>query len=208
MSEYKYQPWANHAFQTVIAGKERTEAITLKHIEMVTRPPLRDFLDYQSMQYFNAVKAGEVDNRWHALQYFVTSAEKALESDDVISIAMAFIALGEAIEALQHPASKESIKMIGALIEKNKKDWPLREINIKKRHLKDIAKKFAQDQWDMDIEKKLRLTQMCEQVWPKLVDAAHENNLTDQLPKGSESIKDWLRPIAPKYAKKGGRPKK
>ncbi len=63
---------------------------------------------------------------------------------------------------------------------------------------------FAREKWKADTEKRIRITEMAETIWAEILGTEHAN----QRPETIDTVKSWIRPIAPDYAKKGGRPKK
>ncbi|MCK5852232.1 hypothetical protein KAH27_04305 [bacterium] len=80
-----------------------------------------------------------------------------------------------------------------------------RNENAKK--LKKFAQKTAEKLWKDDKDKKIRIGQMCDLVYPLVYEYAVEKDMTEQIPEQVNGLKPWLRKIAPDYAKEGGRPK-
>lgn len=76
-------------------------------------------------------------------------------------------------------------------------------LNKGKAAARERAKEIASERWNKDTEHKIRLGQMADLVWKVLVDEGY----TDYLPNTAVSIKIWIKPVAPTYACKGGRPK-
>lgn len=80
----------------------------------------------------------------------------------------------------------------------------LNEINNAKFKAKERAKAIADDLWRADVEEKIRISVMADKVYRKLVD----EGFVDQLPGHAETLKEWINPVAPEYARKPGRPPK
>lgn len=90
---------------------------------------------------------------------------------------------------------------------------------------KELIQIWATEIWKNDISKSIRLTDMCD-VIHKTMETRVENEIKDvfkddaddckewiealkkAIPKKSQSLKPWLREVAPDYAKKPGRPNK
>jgi len=79
--------------------------------------------------------------------------------------------------------------------------------NAMKEAARGAAQSFANSLWKADEARTIRIGQMAEMVWVKLIDMGYQSALPDK----AESIVPWIRPIAEKeykYAMKGGRPRK
>ncbi len=63
---------------------------------------------------------------------------------------------------------------------------------------------IAIDLWKADAAKQIRLGDMAERVYRALVDEGFK----EILPGTSDRLKEWIKPVAPDYARKGGRPRK
>ncbi|MNP61225.1 hypothetical protein D3C76_1563840 [compost metagenome] len=81
---------------------------------------------------------------------------------------------------------------------------PLCKLNNHKAAAIEYAKVIATEIWAADTAQKIRLRDMAERVWARLID----EGLDKWLPDKAESIKEWLKPVAPEYARKAGRPRK
>lgn len=73
-----------------------------------------------------------------------------------------------------------------------------------KEHAQLAAKAIAIHEWKNDREKQIKIGEMCEIVWSTLIETEH----MQELPSKPESLKDWIKGVAPAYAKEAGRPKK
>jgi hypothetical protein len=86
---------------------------------------------------------------------------------------------------------------------KEKRMVALTARNSFKANAKSRAEDIADSLWTDDLEEKIRISGMANKVWSCLVD----EGFTDMLPENVESLKSWIREVAPPYALKGGRPK-
>lgn len=65
------------------------------------------------------------------------------------------------------------------------------------------AKTLASHFWKSDIKQEIRIKEMCVIVFGELLQSEHN----EQLPDKSPSLKDWIKDVAPSYAREAGRPK-
>lgn len=209
-----YKSWDEHIHEFINANKDKfnqlsQSLIDIKFERLIKDPPLIDYLEHQESQYSLAVKNDRiVDARWRALNDTTISLRRALIDGRNSEIAMKLVAIGRAIEALQHPPRHMQIKMFKALESKQKSERPFKIKQERLRILKVCARSFAITRWSEDINKALRMMDMCHEVWPELVEISDALNFKDVLPDRAELLKSWIRPVAPDWAKKGGAPKK
>lgn len=76
-------------------------------------------------------------------------------------------------------------------------------ISIAKQNAKVAAKTLASYLWRKDTAKKIKITEMAFNVYTELCDTEH----LSELPSEKVSLKEWIKDIAPKYAREAGRPK-
>lgn len=76
-------------------------------------------------------------------------------------------------------------------------------ISHKKVLAKEIAKHIAEEQWIQDTENKIKIGEMCNIVWAKLI----EYNLSKELPNHIDNLRPWIKEVSPSYASEAGRPK-
>jgi len=81
---------------------------------------------------------------------------------------------------------------------------PLARQNAQKGKAIKEAKKLAQLMWSQDKEQKIRIGRMAAIIYGEL----HQLGYGDMLRSNQDPVKDWIRPVAPAYACKGGKPKK
>jgi len=210
----EYVPWDEYIDKLTNTDKNELNLFgqTLSNAErerLKRNPPLDDFLKHQKTQYVLATKNGMGnDARWKMLDATTIGVEKALTDGRSSEIAIRSIALGCAIEALQYPPYSMQFKMIKAFASTIKSKLPLKIKNDRLAALKEHAQFLAKDRWSEDVNKELRMMDMCHAIWPELVDAVEEFKIKDALPDRPELLKNWIRPVAPDWAKKRGAPKK
>lgn len=76
-------------------------------------------------------------------------------------------------------------------------------VSHKKTLAKEIAKHVAEEQWRQDTENKIKIGEMCNIVWAKLI----EYNLSEELPNHIDNLRPWIKEVSPSYASEAGRPK-
>lgn len=209
-----YESWDDFVDRSINTDKDNLNpsdqsAFYIELEQLKKKPPLGDFLEHQKFQHELATIEGRGnDAHWKTLKATITSVEEALIDDCNSEIAMRSIALGCAIEALQQPSNRILTKMIKAYISKSRSERPLKDKNNRLAVLKCHAQSLAETLWYEDVNKELRITGMCHEIWPELVEISDVLNFRDVLPDRAELLKNWIRPVAPDWAKKGGAPKK
>ncbi|QOI03400.1 MULTISPECIES: hypothetical protein [Pseudomonas syringae group genomosp. 2] len=91
-----------------------------------------------------------------------------------------------------------------ALAKKDSRMKGLNEINRLKEQAMEKALSFAESRWNEDVNQSIRIGDMAVTVYRCLVDIG----LHMALPDTSERLKEWIKPVAPAYARKGGRSRK
>ncbi|RON25623.1 hypothetical protein [Pseudomonas lini] len=123
----------------------------------------------------------------------------------------------------QYPAGARDLLLIqlGALIElanrrevlvdglkqleaTQKRTEALHEINAAKDAAIKQAQEIAKGLWEADTAETIRIGQMADMVYRTL----HGLGMTDVLPEEPDTLKDWIKSVAPDYARKPGKPKK
>ena len=79
---------------------------------------------------------------------------------------------------------------------------PRKGISKKKILAKEFAKHTAIEHWKRDIENNIKIGEMCEIVWSKLIDAGFDT----ELPNHTINLKPWIKEVSPSYASEAGRP--
>ena len=80
----------------------------------------------------------------------------------------------------------------------------LSRVNAAKAVAVERAQAIANELWQADIEQEIRLGEMADRVYRALA----SEGFTEALPGTTERIKEWIKPAAPDYARKGGRRRK
>lgn len=76
-------------------------------------------------------------------------------------------------------------------------------VSQQKVRAKLVAKAFAEHFWQQDTQNLIKIGTMCDKVYWALIDTEYKN----ELPEKNESIKTWIKDIAPIYAREAGRNK-
>lgn len=80
---------------------------------------------------------------------------------------------------------------------------PLVKVNAAKADAIKRACAIAADRWQSDTTQSIRLGEMADKIYRALVD----EGFAEVLPGNTERIKEWIKPVAPAYARQGGAPK-
>ncbi|VVQ07829.1 hypothetical protein PS934_03262 [Pseudomonas fluorescens] len=140
--------------------------------------------------------------RWQNLEPLMgsmvalTKTLNAEQNDQFADIVAGFFILGD---TLVRPHVKSKVERQIAF-----DNGPLCKRNNHKAAAIEYAKVIATEIWDADIEQNIRIGEMAERVWARLIN----EGLDKWLPDKPESIRKWIQPAAPPYALKGGRPRK
>lgn len=94
------------------------------------------------------------------------------------------------------------IETIETLIEKQ--DLKPRGISKARENAKFAAKTLAHYLWSKDTDNKIKIKEMAITVYAELSQTEHHVELPDQ----AVSLKEWIKEVAPAYAKEAGRPKR
>lgn len=154
-----------------------------------------------SLTFFEDDPATE-EARWQNLEPLMgsivalTKTLNAEQNDQFADIVAGFFILGD---TLVRPHVKSKVERQVAF-----DNGPLCKRNNHKAAAIEYAKVIAAEIWDADTEQKIRVGEMAERVWARLVN----EGLDEWLPDKVESIKEWLKSVAPEYARKGGAPRK
>ena len=202
MSEYKFVDWVE------IASKRNKQDIE-SYLKDINQPDLFEFIQHHTDEGFKALEAGVADDyRWNSLFREIKQAANAISEKDmpISLIAKAFYDLGRARESLDHPTHEEMADLYKSKVDSINREYPLRVTNLGREHAKKAAQIIAQKKWNDDIEQGIRIGDMCKIVDVEII--TNHKEFMDYLPENTSDMKKWLRPIAPDWAKKGGRPRK
>lgn len=162
------------------------------------------YIDHHLLHCYRALKQNSFDFRVAELYQAATEARDALESKNANWLCIAMFKLGEVAGRMNLPSELEVKK---TRIAELKRTIGLQIHNSEKAWLKQIAQAFAEDFWQKDVQNKIRVSEMTDEVYSKIHAVFGSNPIIDYLPE-KEAFKDWIREVAPDYAKKGGRPAK
>ena len=101
---------------------------------------------------------------------------------------------------------ERSMRLIDAVRKKDarKRMAGLQALNIAKTSAVERARFIAAELWRADTTQETRIGEMAEKVYRALV----TDGFAESLPETSERLKAWIKPVAPDYARKGGRRRK
>jgi hypothetical protein len=80
----------------------------------------------------------------------------------------------------------------------------LKPRNAAKAKVQERAKSIATERWQADATQEIRLGDMADRVYRALA----ADGFAESLPGTAERIKEWIKPVAPDYARKPGRRRK
>lgn len=80
---------------------------------------------------------------------------------------------------------------------------PRKGVSLKKLQAQEYAKIIAKVLWNNDKERAIKIGEMAEIVYSEIYNIGYQS----ELPYNSASVKDWIKDVAPEYARTGGRPR-
>lgn len=206
MSEYRLQTWSLCVYE-----KHKVDQ-SVNLFDELRRPDLYNMAVHYLKESQRAIRfeqqneEAEPDPRWKELGNKAFEALAAITTEDAREIASAFYYLGRSAESLSHPSIDEQMAYRAAYIEKLKSELPLRVSTERRNFLIEEIQESARKRWATDLDKDFRVTEMCELLLSEAQDIARQ--IGTKVPTKADTLKPWLREIAPKYAKKQGRPRK
>jgi hypothetical protein len=205
VKEYQLKPWSNYVRDK--HGKDYQSALA-----ELQKPDLTEMAVHYLKESQRAIRfeqqngKAEPDPCWNSLADTATEALVAITTEDPREIASAFYNLGQSSERLLHPSIDKRIEHSAAYIEKLKSEKKLKEHTLKRNFLKEVIQDKALKRWATDTDKDFRLAEMSQLLLQEAQDIARE--IDTEVPTKVDTLKPWLREVAPEYAKKPGRPKK
>ena len=181
MNVFEYTSYISAKHSEIIGANKLTEALVNEYMDAIENPDLDDFIQHQRDQFLQAHEKDALKPELYELLNSTQDADHELKTGNPNSIATAFLALGKAVEALEHPDSNTMRDLYNAKTRTMKQDAPLREKNIYNRFLKRCVENMANRIWEGDKKQTIKVTTACELVWPKLVDLAKEYKIPDAL---------------------------
>ncbi len=134
----------------------------------------------------------------------------AFQSGNMVAACMAFMELGIAIENVKGLANKEQKELLLGYGENIERTQQLKKDKTHERMLRLQANYLAQGYWGKDENHSIRMSEMVQKILPELVEFAqrqsnHVGDIKKSIPK-ENALKEWLKPKAPEWASKRGRP--
>lgn len=201
-----------HAFEKAaelmqLSDRERTNPVALiKHEE-------NQLVEHSPDDHFAT--------EWESLARTLNSAKETLNTNDANRIACAFYWLGIASSKLDSEKSDNNyqIAVLDSHIARIKSNLPLEKKKIAGQMVKGIAIKFANIYWKENENngehEQPRISEAAEYIQQTIKDIFLSEPYKweiegsgYEIPEDIAIIKKWLRPTAPAWAKKGGRPSK
>lgn len=139
---------------------------------------------------------GARESMLRGLSYLKYAAEEQPSVAEAIAFGVEAILLAVTSAKLSESMRKSSIEA--------SRMSPLIAQNRAKEELVAIAQEVASEHWRCDVKNEIRIGVMAEKVYRALV----ADGYSELLPGTADRIKEWIKPVAPEYARKGGRRKK
>ena len=152
---------------------------------------------------------------WDLLELTCNEAKEEIKKGNIEESCWAFFRMGSLAHHLEGESQEEILelyKIFQAYVRNQKSELsratPLFSKQYFLKKVKKSVQKIAEEKWKRDENKSIRISKMTKLIWKHLQDK--ENNLFNHkhFPKKEDSLKPWLREIAPAYAQKRGAPTK
>ena len=167
-----------------------------------------DFLiTHQKIEIRKALDGNYFDIRYACLSKVVNKIQEKLKEVDARPSVKLLLELGECIGSMPSEHEQES-KLIEEKINQlnqKMKAIPLQLKSTDSNTLKEFAKLIAKEKWESPTYMELRISDMSDEVYSQLYSSFHNALQHIDFPE-KETIKKWIREIAPASAKKRGRP--
>jgi hypothetical protein len=146
---------------------------------------------------------------WSYLATNLDKAEEALATGDIQHAALRFFWVGQCSSITRLPTWKGHIDLLDKAMkraeQKRKQERGIRSSTKSKRGLQDLAREIAKEYWDAG--SKLRIGAMAQQIYADLF-SMNDEEIRKHIPERPETIKDWIRSVAPAWASHPGRESK
>ena len=216
MNQYQFKTWRSYLLE------KHGEDIKSADSEYWNPPPLEIVLHYlkesrRAIEFEKENGIADAQSRGSTLERYAMDAIEADATGNPTQIAAAFFRLGAYAESLDHLEQEQELKNNKARIAQIKSDAPRRDREIKFDDLKEKVQNKAQEKWDKDLEKVIRVTEMVKLVQDFANEEASKMGLLRvNIRTGKEkdlrieTIIEWLKedPLYPEHANKRGKPKK
>lgn len=171
---------------------------------------LNEILEHEKKELLNAKKANNSAPAWKEFEYHLSKITENMPTNEEIQFGHHIYWLGYYANQLSQFLSwEEQIFAIDAQIALTKIKAPILSKNYKESLLRDAAQNLARMNWELSEHQNTKTSDMAEFVRNQLTafDGDDWKPFKKLIPK-SPAIKKWISPVAPEFAKKGGRPKK
>jgi hypothetical protein len=155
-----------------------------------------------------AASASDFRPQWAQLSSLIDAAMHDWDNGDPSRVCEAFFCLGQLSGELSMPPLEEYLEGLKARESQARRSLPLRRRNIAAACCKEAMQEVAKIEWEHDVTKSIRLSDMCEIIWAKVMNHGLDADFLEALPDKASGLKPWIRPVAPGYARRGGAPKK
>ena len=149
-----------------------------------------------------ASKAGDTREEWHVFLYLLKRAEQQAMGEINQKTLESLFLLGQLSGQLSREIPDENDQHRKLYEADLARRLPLIERNSRKMVCKDFVQKIAEYKWQEDKGESIRIGEMCDEIWSEVIAGPWRGD----LPNSAKGLRSWLRPVAPDYAKKGGRP--
>ncbi|MGX1199604.1 hypothetical protein [Marinobacter sp. MBR-105] len=177
------------------------------YLDATEEPDLEAFLSHQLDQIEGAKAAKAFDSRWRNLEHCTGEALIAVDEGNIARIAAAFCELGRAIEEMHHPTREQLVEYHDLYLDQLCRVQGFANKADKFRSAKNRIQAEALELWNNDKDQELK-TGYVAGLLHELAKELTQNAITGGEELKLETVKSWLREIAPEYAGKGGRPRK
>ncbi|MEH6822953.1 MAG: hypothetical protein V7629_03470 [Motiliproteus sp.] len=200
---------------------------SLHRMELFTDAPWRkksvhqieskEIFEYLAQKRAATESSFDDDTEWRIVDLYESIAKEALASKDVERIASAMFYLGVATQELGSISHKQAVSFIA---NKFDREFPFLEKKMEQQVISSAAKEAAIEIWEEDVDEKKSLSDVCQDVYSLIHQAASSYTGNDKeelefneiilnrLPATADGLKKHLREVAPNYATRPGRRKK
>ena len=183
--------------------------LILKYLAKPDAHQIVENLQHQINQH----QTSETDRpEWEWLVRDLEDAKCSLAREDIHAACSAFYQVGIIAATFMYDNTEKQNILFELAMEALARRWPLDERNSYKKVVKEFAQQIAKRNWEAETDRNIRTGEMAQIVWAELVDekipADTRKKIMKALPNSADGLRKWLSPIAPKGAKKPGRPRK
>ena len=179
--------------------------------DFIENPDALKIIWHLLLEAKKARKRADKRPEWGQLLEEAELAVDAFSPLDLHRLCWRFFGLGQLTQRLTDESNEEKIKSTQEFLEslelaniarKTKFNTDLR--NAMKKFVIEKTRQMAAELWEADIEQEYRIGEMAELVF-KHLRSTESAKFVEFLPKKAASLKLWLKPVAPEYARKPGR---